>query len=57
MGDMLIHIILATVDTDLSGDIFYHEGHSVPVKSNGGRALFGISVLADNALHDLLRVN
>jgi len=51
MGDMLIHIILATVDTDLSGDIFYHKGHSVPVKSNGGHALFGIPVLADNALH------
>ena len=51
MGDMLIYIILATVCTDLSRDIFYHKGHSIPVKSNGSHAVFGIPVLADSALH------
>jgi hypothetical protein len=51
MGDMFVHVILAAVGADLSRDIFYDKGHSVAIKGDDCRALFGIPVFTDDALH------
>jgi hypothetical protein len=56
MGDLFVHVILAAVGADLGRDIFYDKGHSVAIKGDGCRALLGISMFADEALHDFLRV-
>ena len=56
VGNMLVHVILAAVFADLGGDVLYDKGHPVPVKGDGCRALPGLTVSADDALHVLLRV-
>ena len=54
MGDMCVHVILAAVGADLGRDIIYDKGHSVAIKGDGCRALLGIPVFADDALHFIL---
>ena len=48
MVDMFVHVILAAVGADPGRDIFYDKSPPVAIKDGGCRALFDISVFADD---------
>ena len=55
-GDRRIDIIFTTIDADIGGDLFHHQGEAFAFEGDGRGPRACLATLTHNTLHDLLRV-